>query len=185
MIDADQVDLLGRIAVTCLLLSGTAFLLRRWLAQRSSGRLAQLEFRRRHGARVVELLGGRLDPRRGSPWIDTYLGDRRVQLVAAPLDGRMQAGVLLLEHELPVNFWDLADPDGEVEVAGGLEPARIADVATRLRELEVDSLACGMPIDEDPRPPHVVRLRFDSVDELPDRLDALAPLLGQLESMTA
>ncbi len=157
--------------------------LRRLLATRTSGRLAQLRFRRVHGARVVELLGGRLDPQTGSPWIDTFLGGRPVQLVAAPLEGRLQAGVGLLAHDLPANVWHTSGGDDELELAPGIDAEAARAIVAELHAAEVDSVACGMPLDTEHRPSHILRMRFNSVDELPDRFDRIAPLLERLEGL--
>ncbi|MCB0877574.1 MAG: hypothetical protein KDC46_01135 [Thermoleophilia bacterium] len=178
-----NLEFLGWLVVVCAALIAVSTLLRSAIARTSTGRLAQLRFRRLHGDRVVELLGGRLDPRRGSPWIDTYLDGRRVQLVAAPLDGAMQAGVLLLEHEIPANVWHTDGAADELEPADGIDAAALAAVVTQLRELRVDSVTCGAAIDSDPRPPHLLRMRFDGVDDLPARFEAVAPLLARLEAL--
>lgn len=169
------------LALVCGGMLAVLFALRSALARRGSGRLAQLRFRRVHGPRVVELLGGRLDPRQGSPWIDTMLGGRAVQLVAAPVDGRMQAGVQLLAHDIGVNVWHTTGGRDELEAPEGVDLDSLAAIVDALRAAEVDSVACGVPIDSDPRPPHLVRMRFDSVEELPARFDRIAPLLEQLE----
>ena len=67
---------------------------RRAFARRNAGRVAQLEFKREHGARIVELLGQGVepDPRRGSPWIAIHVGDGAAMFAAARLHrGRRQA----------------------------------------------------------------------------------------------
>jgi hypothetical protein len=173
--------------VSLLAYSGALLLvllwLRRLLATRTSGRLAQLRFRRVHGARVVELLGGRLDPQAGSPWIDTFLDGRAVQLVAAPLEGRLQAGVALLAHDLPVNVWHTVGDNDELELAPGVDGEAARAIVAELHAAEVDSVACGMPLDTEHRPTHIMRLRFDSVEELPARFERIAPLLARLEQL--
>lgn len=168
----------GSLAALLVLL-----VIRDQLARRGSGRLAQLRFRRVHGARVVELLGGRLDPQPGSPWIDTFVDGRAVQLVAARVDGRLQAGLQLLQHDIPVNVWHTSGDDDELEVPDGVDRAATSAIVDELRAAEVDSIACGVPIELDPRPPHVLRMRLDDVEELPARLTRIAPLLERLEQL--
>ena len=180
---AAQLDNLAWLAGTSAVLVGGSYLLRARIARTGSGRIAQLRFRSLHGNRVVELLGGRLDPRRGSPWIDTYLDGRAVQLLAAPLDGRMQAGVLLLDHHLPVNVWHTSGDPDELEAPPGTDLDELAAITAMLRATEVDSVACGTRIDSDPRPPHIVRVRFDDVEQLRDHLGRIAPLLERLEQL--
>ncbi len=174
---------MAKVIATCLAISGVGLGMRMLLARYGSGRVAQLHFRRVHGQQVVRLLGGRLDPRRGSPWIDTYLDERPVQLVAAPVEGRLQAGIALLDHRLPMNAWDLSAADGELELLDGVDRAAVGPVLDELRAAHVDSLACGVAIDTPDRPPHIVRMRFDSVDELPDRFTQLGVTLRALEAM--
>jgi hypothetical protein len=182
-VDDLQVGVLAWLLAVCggLVLAST--IARALLARHTSGRLAQLHFRRVHGVRVVALLGGRLDPRRGSPWIDTFLEGRPVQLVAAPLEGRLQAGIVLLDRELPANVWHTGGQTPELEALAGVDLDQLREAAAQLRELEVDSVACGVPIDSDPRPEHIVRMRFDEVDDLPDRLARLAPVLDRIERL--
>jgi hypothetical protein len=157
--------------------------LRRLIAARSTGRLAQLRFRRLHGARVVELIGGRLDPQPGSPWIDTWIDARAVQLVAAQLDDGFQAGIRLLDHAIPVNVWHTSGDASELELPPSIEPSSVQAIVAALRDAGVDSIACGAPIDSEPRPPHIVRMRFGTIDELPERCARIAGLLEQLESL--
>lgn len=180
-----RLDLVAWLAGGSLLLLGTIVLLRDQLARRSSGRLAQLRFRRLHGVELARQLDGRLDPQPGSPWIEGLLDGRPIRLVAAPVEGRMQAGVQLLAHDLPANVWHTGGEPDDVEAADGIDPQALATIIEELRRLEVDSLACGTPITSDPRPPHILRLRFDDAAELPARLGAVAPVLLRLEQLGA
>lgn len=180
-----RLDMVAWLAAGSLALLGAIMLLRGQLARRGSGRLAQLRFRRLHGAQVARALDGRLDPQAGSPWIEGLLDGRPIRLVAAPLEGRMQAGVQLLAHDLPANVWHTSGDADELEAADGVDLQALATMVEELRALEVDSVACGAPITSDPRPPHILRLRFDDPAELPASLRAVAPLLLRLEQLDA
>ena len=63
--DAPPVTAFVVISLSVALL---ALALRRSLAKRGSGRLAQVAFRKEHGATVARLLDGEVDPRPHSPW---------------------------------------------------------------------------------------------------------------------
>lgn len=179
-----RLDLVAWLVGGSLLLLAAMTLLRDQLARRGSGRLAQLRFRRVHGAALARELGGRLDPQAGSPWVEGMLDGRPVRLVAAPVEGRMQAGVQLLAHDLPVNVWHTSGEPEELEVAPGVDEQAASALVAQLRALDVDSVTCGVPIDSEPRPPHILRLRFDGPEELPARLDAVAPVLVRLEELS-
>jgi hypothetical protein len=178
-------QLVGWLAVASAVLVGSALALRSLLARHGSGRLAQLRFRRLHGAQVVERLGGRLDPRPGSPWIDTYVDERPVQLLAAPLDGAMQAGILLLDHAIGVNAWHTGGDEDELEAPASVDREALLALVARLAAEQVDSLTCGAPLDAEPRPPHLLRMRFSDVDDLAARLARVAPLLRDIEALDA
>lgn len=178
-----RVDFVAWLVGGSLLLLAAIMLLRDQLARRSSGRLAQLRFRRLHGAGLARALDGRLDPQPGSPWIEGLLDGRPIRIVAAPVEGRLQAGVQLLAHELPANVWHTSGEAGELEAAPGVDEQALVRLAHELRALEVDSLACGAPITSEPRPDHILRLRFDAAEELPARLAAVAPVLLRIEQL--
>ena len=176
-------DLVLVLLLSCSLLVAVLMALRLQLARTGSGRLAQLRFRRLHGRRLADALDGQLDPRRGSPWIDGSLDGRAIQLVAAPVAGRMQAGVLLLDHQLPVNAWHCSGGDDELEVSPGVDRDAARELVAQLASMDVDSVSCGVDLDADPRPAHIVRMQFDDVDDLLVRLARLAPLLVALEEL--
>ncbi len=174
------------MTIVLAILLGLALLalaLRIWFTRTGSGRLAQVEFRRRSGARVAQLLDGEVDPRPNSPWIAVQVDGRPARMVAARVDGRMQAGVELFERAIPVNVYlTSGDPD-ELELAPGVDQGAVLDVVEQLRAAEVDSCASTMPIARLDGAPHVLRMRFDSVDELPARFHRVAPLLRELEQL--
>ena len=171
------------VVAVALALALGALALRRRLARRGSGRLAQVEFRRRHGEHVAALLDGEVDPRPHSPWIAIRVDGRPARMVAARLDGRMQAGIELYERAIPVNIYlTNGDPD-ELDVPRDIGEAAVLAVATRLAAADVDSLAANAPIEQADGMPHVLRMRFDTVEELPDRIRAITPLLRELEAL--
>lgn len=171
------------IAVIALCMALGALLLRRLLARRGSGRLAQLQFRRDHGAQVARLLGGEVDPRPHSPWIAIEVDGRPARMVAARLGRRMQAGIELFERSIPVNIW-LTDGDlDELELPDDIDSDVVRSIVARLRAADVDSLSTIAPIAHSDQLPHVLRMQFDDVAELPDRLARIAPLLTELEDL--
>lgn len=182
MADVDF-HLVAWLVAVCAVLIGTSLALRTLLARRGSGRLAQLRFRRSYGAQVVDRFGGRLDPRAGSPWIDTYVDGRPVQLLAAPLDGTFQAAVVLLDHAVPANVWHTSGGDDELEAPATVDRTALTAIVAQLAAEQVDSLTCGASLDADPRPPHILRMRFSDLDDLAARLDRVAPLLRDLEGL--
>lgn len=167
----------------CSVIGVAVALLRRWIAMHSIGRLAQLRFRRLHGTRIIELLGGRLDPQPGSPWIDSWLDGRPIQLVAAPLEGAYQAGVLLLDYAIPVNIWHTSGDDDELEIPVSIDRSAVTAIVDELRAVGVDSVTCGVPLDAEQRPVHLLRARFADVAALPGLLTQIAPLLARLEGL--
>lgn len=171
------------LIAACSVILLAIFALRRWIAAHSSGRLAQLRFRRLHGARIVELLGGRLDPQPGSPWIESRIDGRAIRLVAAPLDEGFQAGIELLEHEIPVNVWHTTGDQDELELPDSIAVAELSTIVAELHEAGVDSVTCGTLLSDDPRPPHIARVRFRHVAGLPASLARIAPLLDRLEGL--
>lgn len=171
------------VAVIALAMAIAALLARRVLARRGSGRLAQLTFRREHGARVARLLDGEVDPRPHSPWIAIEVDGRPARMVAAPLGGRMQAGIELFERAIPVNIW-LTDGDlDELELPDDIDTDVVRSVVARLRAADVDSCSTIAPIAQASGMPHVLRMQFDDVEELPERLARIAPLLTELETL--
>ncbi len=169
--------------VIVLVVMVLTFLLRRSLTRRGSGRLAQVAFRKQHGERVARLLEGEADPRPHSPWIAIQVDDRPARMVAAPVAGRMQAGIELHERAIPVNVWFTNGDPTEVEVPDGIDEAAVLAIVAKLRAAEVDSLSTGAPIQFSGEAPHVLRMRFDDVAELPERLKTVAPLLTELEQL--
>lgn len=170
--------------VTCATLSGGVWTLRRVLAVRGHGLLAQREFRRRHGRRLAALLDGQLDPQHRSPWIEFHLGGRPARLVAAPLgDETSQAGVELAAWSLPVQVWH-ATSEGvhELEIPSGVDRGAVEQIATQLAELGVDNVASP---DMDGGTAHLLRVRFTTFEQLRERLESIAPLLEQLERCQA
>lgn len=164
-------------AALVLLMAGV----RRLLARRGSGRLGQLEFRRRHGERVAELLGGSPDPRPGSPWIAIRVGGRPARMVAAPIGGgQLQAGIELLDHESEIDVFHTSGEPDELGLPPGVDTDAVLDVVDELRQLEVDNVARPAP-----GATHVMRVRFRQLEELPERLAVIAPLLAQLEDCSA
>lgn len=157
--------------------------LRRTLALRGRGQLAQVEFSKRHGARVAELLGGAVDPRPNSPWITFTFDGGDARLVAAPVANRMQAGIELHERELPVNIWFTNGDRTEIEVPKGISEEAVLAIVARLAAADVDSVSTSMPIRDAEGMPRILRMQFDDVEELPARLDRVAPLLRELEAL--
>jgi hypothetical protein len=174
-------------AAALLLLLGASLivvlvvLVRRQFARRGSGRLAQLEFKRQHGARVAERLDGSVDPRVGSPWIAITLGGRPARLVAAPLAGRLQAGIDLVDHELPLQVFFARAHAREVEFEQQ-PPAEAAAEADRIVD-ELEALDVENVASPEPGATHVLRVNADDVDQLVARLVAIAPLLDRLEAL--
>lgn len=161
--------------------------LRARAARRGSGQLAQVRFRRMHGARVAALLGGELDPRAGSPWIAISVAGRPARMVAAPLDRAetLQAGIELLEHPMRVQVWHTgahADEPAEVELGEGVERDAVAPVVAALRELGVDSCTSA---DLSGDYPHLVRARFASVDALPGLIAGVGEQVTRLMELSA
>lgn len=170
---------LGWFVVGCVTLLLALFVLRRGFARRGSGRLAQLEFRRRHGEEVARLLDGSPDPRPGSPWIAIRVGGRPARMVAAPIArDELQAGVELIGHDLHLDVFHTTGELDELYVPDGVDVAQVLAVVSQLRELGVDNVARPAPGGE-----HVLRLRFATVAELAERLARVAPLLAQLEQL--
>lgn len=167
------------ILVAALLVLLAVLALRRWFARHGTGRLAQLEFRRRHGERTCTLLAGSPDPRPGSPWLAVRIGGRPARMVAARLpNGRLQAGVELLDHELAVDvFHTSGDPD-ELQAPPDTDLQALMDIVASLRELGVDNVARPVP-----GAAHVMRLQFDDVEQLPTLLEAVAAELESLEAL--
>lgn len=160
---------------------------RRAFARRNAGRVAQLEFKREHGARIVELLGQGVepDPRRGSPWIAIHVGDGAAMFAAARLHrGRLQAGIHLLDVLLPVEIWD-ADPGAnvtlDVDVIDGVDQAAAEVVARQLGVLGVDSLTSGQL---GAGMPPILRVQFDDVEDLPELLAEIETLVRALVALT-
>lgn len=176
--------LLILIAIMIIVL-GTMRPLRMYLARRSAGRLAQLEFKRQHGARVVELLGRGVAPdeRRGSPWMNVRIGGHEASLVAARLHkGRMQAGVQFDELLLPLEIWDTGAADGrmDIEVLEGVSDTDAALLVERLAAFGVDSCTSGtlggnIPV--------LLRVQFDDVEDLPTLFEDVARMLDALASL--
>lgn len=166
-----------------LVLGIGSLLVRFVLARRGSGRLAQVSFRREHGETVASLLRGEVDPRPHSPWIMVHVDGRPARLVAARLGGRMQAGIELHERTIPVNVWLTSGDQAELDVPDHVDVDAVLAIVARMRAVEVDSCSTGMPIRHSGGAPHILRMRFDDVAELPDRLDAIAPLLAELEAL--
>lgn len=157
---------------------------RRAFARRNAGRTAQVAFKRAHGARIAELLaqGEPPDPRRGSPWIPIRFGAGSAMFAAARLHrGRLQAGVHLLDVILPVEIWH-ADPDElDVDVLDGVDRAAAEVIARQLGRLGVDSLASGQL---GAGMPPILRVQFDTIDELPDLFAELDTLVQALVALT-
>lgn len=162
----------------CLLLIALLLLLRRALARRGSGRLAQVEFRRRHGDAVARLLGGEPDPRPGSPWIAIRVGGRPARMVAAPIGGgTLQAGIELPSHELQLDVFHTSGEPDELELPPGTDEVAVLEVVEQLRVLRVDNVARPVPGGV-----HVMRVQFSDVEALARQLEAIAPLLERLEA---
>ena len=171
------------VATIALAMALAALLLRRLLARRGSGRLAQLQFRRDHGARVAQLLDGEVDPRPHSPWIAIQVDGRPARMVAAPLGRRMQAGIELFGRTIPVNVWLTDGSLDELELPDDVDADVVRSIVARLRAADVDSLATIAPIAQAQELPHVLRMQFDDIEELPDRLARVAELLTELEAL--
>jgi len=160
-----------------------ALALRRSLAKRGSGRLAQVAFRKEHGATVARLLDGEVDPRPHSPWIAIELDGRPAKLVAAPIPGgRMQAGIELFERSIPVNIWFTNGAREEIEHPDTIDEDDVLAIVAKLAAADVDSLSTGLPIAHE-GPPHILRIQFDEVADLPGALARVAPLLTELEQL--
>lgn len=171
------------VAVIALAMAFAALLLRRVLARRGSGRLAQLAFRREHGAHAARLLHGEVDPRPHSPWIAIEIDGHPARMVAARIGRRMQAGIELFGRSIPVNIW-LTDGDlDELELPDDIDTDVVRSIVARLRAADVDSCSTIAPIAHSAELPHVLRMQFDDVEELPDRLARIAPLLTELEAL--
>lgn len=168
------------IALTVSLLT---FALRRSLARRGSGRLAQVHFRKEHGARVAQLLDGEVDPRPQSPWIAIEVDGRPAKLVAAPVANRMQAGIELFGRSIPVNIWFTNGDRTEIEHPDHIAEDDVLAIVARLRAADVDSCSTSAPIRQSDGMPHLLRMQFDDVAELPDRLARITPLLDELEAL--
>jgi hypothetical protein len=172
-------------AIILLVVAGAivtlVMLVRRRFSRHGSGRLAQLEFKRRYGAELARRLDGSVDPRVGSPWVAIRLGERPARLVAATLAGRIQAGVDLVDHELPLQvFYARAHArevsfDAPPSAGEAAEAERLVDA---LDALDVENVASPAP-----GATHVLRVNADDVDQLVERLGSIAPLLAQLEAL--
>jgi hypothetical protein len=171
------------VAIIALAMALLALALRRVLAQRGSGRLAQVAFRKQHGARVARLLDGEVDQRPHSPWIAIQVDGRPARMVAAPLAGRLQAGIELYERTIPLNIWLTDGTLDELELPDDVDAELARSIVARLRAADVDSCSTIAPIEQSEGMPHVLRMQFDDVDELPDRIARIAPLLTELESI--
>lgn len=169
--------------VVALTISLVTFAYRRSLARRGSGRLAQVQFRKQHGARVAQLLDGEVDPRPHSPWIAIEVDGRPAKLVAAPVANRMQAGIELFERAIPVNIWFTNGDRSEIDHADHIDEDAVLAIVARLSAADVDSCSTSAPIDQSEGMPHVLRVQFDDVEELPERLARIAPLLRELEAL--
>jgi hypothetical protein len=170
--------------VIVLTVAALTFALRRSLARRGSGRLAQVAFRKAHGAQVARLLDGEVDPRPHSPWIAIEVDGRPARLVAAPVPGgRMQAGIELFERAIPVNVWFTNGDRTELDVPDHIDEDAVLEIVARLGAANVDSCSTTMPIRHAGDAPHVLRMQFDEVSELPAQLARVAPLLTELEAL--
>lgn len=179
----DPGDGVTTFVIIALTVSLLTFAYRRSLAQRGSGRLAQVRFRKVHGARVAALLDGEVDPRPQSPWIAVEVDGRPAKLVAAPVANRMQAGIELFERAIPVNIWFTNGDRTEIDVPDGISEDAVLAIVERLRAADVDSCSTSAPIDQSEGMPHVLRMQFDDVEELPERLARIARLLDELEAL--
>ena len=168
------------LLVIALVIFVPTLLLRRTMARRGPGAVGQLQFRRTHGEQVAHLLDGRVDPDPTSPWIDVRIAGRSARMVAAPLSKhRYQAGIELLEWQIPIQIWFTNGDPTELEVPDGIDHDEVLALVAALREAEVDNVT---KLESDDPP--LVRMQFDTVAELPARLERIAPLLERLERLT-
>lgn len=173
-------DFTTAFLIGCSMLVAVLLLIRRALALRGSGRLAQLAFRRTHGEEVARLLDGSVDPRPSSPWIAIRVAGRPARMVAAPIGRRwMQAGIELADWTIPVEVFHAMGEPPELEVPAGIDEQAVVAIARELSELEVDSVSTIGVVGE----VHVARMRFRDVADLPARVRSLGALLERLEGL--
>lgn len=158
-------------------------------ARRGSGLLAQRRFKQLNGRRIAGMLDGSVDPQPGSPWVAIRIDGRAARMVAAPIgrgaERTLQAGIELIDWQLPVQIWLTSGgaDDDELEVAAGVDRATAEALVGELHAEGVDSVASPVSEDGEQTGPHVLRMRFAEVDELPDRLTRVGVLLEQLERL--
>jgi len=170
-----------QLLLVCVVLVAVLLPIRRALMRRGSGALAQRQFREQHGVALAASLGGQLDPMPTSPWIEFHLGGRPARLVAAPLfTGGLQAGVELLEWDLPVQITFTNGDRTEIHPRAGVTEDQVLPFVHRLAELRVDSVSSPRFMWEGP---HIMRVQFSDVADLPAQLARIAPVLAELETL--
>ncbi|MCW2949523.1 MAG: hypothetical protein JWN41_536 [Thermoleophilia bacterium] len=160
--------------------------LRRRALTRGSGHLAQLDFKRRHGAELTRLLAGDdvpTDTNVRSPWVNIELGGRAARMLAARIDpARLQAGVDLSSWQIPVEIWHTTGATHELDVPDNIDYDTVLGIVGELRALGVDNIASAAA---GPFVRHLMRVQFATIDELPAIFARIAPLLDRLEALGA
>ncbi|MCW2971877.1 MAG: hypothetical protein JWN72_150 [Thermoleophilia bacterium] len=156
---------------------------RRSALRRGAGPLAQMEFKRRHGAELVRLLGDGVpvDTLPRSPWTNIQLDDRAARIVVARLTpDRLQVGVDLTEWRIPVEIWLTDGSTHELDVPDDIDYDDVLAIVRDLHELGVDNVASNQA---GALVRHIMRVQFTRLDELPELFARIAPHLRRLEQL--